>query len=105
MTFELLQKIIKDNNIPEDVVLRSNSGWECNATEMDGVWYHREDNVIHFTQDIGPGLDEAEIKGGFELIYGETPYGDILDILDQDKETDSMNKKESDCKDQRESER
>lgn len=72
MTFELLKKIIEENNIPENVTLRSNSGWECNATEMDGVWYSKEDNVIHFTQDGWPGAEERE--AGFELIYGTNPH-------------------------------
>ena len=72
MTFELLKKIIEENNIPENVTLRSNSGWECNATEMDGVWYRKGDNVIHFTQD-GWHLRE-EKEAGFELIYGTNPH-------------------------------
>lgn len=51
MTFGELQNIIKDNNIPEDVHLTSDSGWECNATEMDGVYYNETLNEIVFTQD------------------------------------------------------
>ena len=68
MTFELLQRIIDENNIPHDVTLRSNSGWECDATEMDGIWYHRQDNIIHFTQSGYPNTDEQ--INGFELLYG-----------------------------------
>lgn len=50
MTFKELQTIIKDNNIPDDVHLTSDSGWECNATEMDGVYYNETLNEIVFTQ-------------------------------------------------------
>lgn len=50
MTFELLNKIISDNNIPHDVVLQSDSGWECCETETDGVLYNRSTNTIIFTQ-------------------------------------------------------
>lgn len=50
MTFKELQNIIKDNNIPEDVHLTSDSGWECDATEMDGVYYNKTLNEIVFTQ-------------------------------------------------------
>lgn len=50
MTFNLLYKIIKENNISEDVKLMSNSGWECDATEMNGVYYCAEENTIVFTQ-------------------------------------------------------
>lgn len=72
MTFELLKKVIEENHIPEDVTLRSNSGWECSATEMDGIWYRKEDNVIHFTQDGWPEVEEGD--AGFELIYGVNPF-------------------------------
>lgn len=51
MTFDKLQKIINDNNIPSDVKLMSDSGWECDATEMDGVYYNQTRNEIVFTQE------------------------------------------------------
>jgi hypothetical protein len=51
MTFAILKKIIEKHNIQEDVELLSDSGWECSATEMDGVWYNAKLNVIEFTQD------------------------------------------------------
>lgn len=50
MTFKQLESIIIENNIPEDVKLMSDSGWECGATDMDGVYYHEKDNIIVFTQ-------------------------------------------------------
>ena len=51
MTFDILQKIIKENNIPSNVHLTSDSGWECDATEMDGVYYNEAENEIVFTQE------------------------------------------------------
>ena len=51
MTFDILQKIIKKNNIPRNVHLTSDSGWECNATEMDGIYYNQSINEIVFTQE------------------------------------------------------
>lgn len=51
MTFAELNKIIEDNNIPHDVKLMSDSGWECSATDMDGVYYNKEKNEIVFTQN------------------------------------------------------
>lgn len=62
MTFEKLAKIIKENNIPEDVHLMSDSGWECCATEMDGVWYAAEDNEIVFTQGMVEYYDERFVR-------------------------------------------
>ena len=52
MTFLELEKLFKKYNIPKDVKLMSNSGWECDATEMDGVYYCKEENLIHFTQNF-----------------------------------------------------
>lgn len=52
MTFAQLYKLIETNHIPSDVTLMSDSGWECDATHMDGVYYNEEENVIVFTQHI-----------------------------------------------------
>lgn len=50
MTFEELNDLIEKHNIPKDVKLMSDSGWECEPTNMDGVYYFKEDNLIIFTQ-------------------------------------------------------
>lgn len=50
MTFAILKKVIEKNNIPEDVELLQDCGWECGATVMDGVWYNAKINEIQFTQ-------------------------------------------------------
>lgn len=50
MRFDILQNLIEKYNIPSNVKLLSDSGWECDATEMDGIWYNREQNIIIFTQ-------------------------------------------------------
>lgn len=50
MTFKKLKQIIKDNNISEDVHLLSDSAWEVDATEMNGIWYNADRNEIVFTQ-------------------------------------------------------
>ena len=52
MKLNTLLKLINKHNIPEDVLLQSDSGWECDATDMDGVYYNRKLNVIVFTQYI-----------------------------------------------------
>lgn len=70
MTVKELQKIIKDNNIPENCVLQSDSGWECDATEMDGVFYNEQKNVIVFTQ--GGGLfDDYQDKKNWKVLYNK----------------------------------
>ena len=52
MKLNKLLKLIDKHSIPDDVLLRSDSGWECDATDMDGVYYNRKLNVIVFTQYI-----------------------------------------------------
>lgn len=76
MTFAELNKIIEDNNIPHDVKLMSDSGWECSATDMDGVYYNREKNEIVFTQstkmidwDDGKIIDEPYGDGYVALTH------------------------------------
>jgi len=50
VTIQTFIRIIKDNNIPEDVKMLSDSGWECDATDMDGVYYNETNKEIVFTQ-------------------------------------------------------
>ena len=51
MTYELLTKIIEENNIPKNVKMMSDSGWECDETEMDGIFYNKQENKMIFTQE------------------------------------------------------
>ena len=60
MTLEKLNKIVKKNNIPENVLLMSDSGWECDPTDMDRVYYNSELNTIVFTQECGGSLYNYE---------------------------------------------
>lgn len=53
MTFKILNNLIKKHSVPDDVVLKTDSGWECCETEMDGVYYSEELNEIVFTQNFG----------------------------------------------------
>ena len=73
MTFGLLKKIIEKNNIPEDVKLLQDCGWECCATDLDGVWYNAKRNEIQFTQ-----------CGKFEF-NGENEYTDMPHEVDTSK--------------------
>ena len=43
-------KILSDKNIPSDARIMSDSGWEGDATDMDGVFYSRETNELVFNQ-------------------------------------------------------
>ncbi len=52
MTLRELNRLCGQNNIPDTVKLRSDSGWECDATDMslDGVYYHEGKNELVITQ-------------------------------------------------------
>ena len=52
MTYKELKEIFTKNNIPEDAHLMSDSGWECCATDMNGIYYNNESNTIVFTQSL-----------------------------------------------------
>lgn len=76
MTFEILSKLIDKYNIPKNVHLLSDSGWECDATEMCGVYYNEKQNVIIFTQEISEyerydKRNKNHIKGFIALNDGD----------------------------------
>lgn len=51
MTYKKLAELMEQNSIPENVELLSDSGWEVDATSMDGVFYNPEKNIIVFTMN------------------------------------------------------
>jgi hypothetical protein len=42
--------VLKKYNIPEDVKILSNSGWECGATDIEAIYYNKEKNSITLVQ-------------------------------------------------------
>ena len=52
MKINELLSLLNKHKIPLDADIQSDSGWECDATDMDGVYYNRKLNVIVFTQYI-----------------------------------------------------
>ena len=70
MTFKILKQIMNLYDIPEDVELISDSGWECGATDMDGVYYNEEENTIVFTQ-YATSYDHYFQDEHWKLVYGE----------------------------------
>lgn len=71
MTFSMLNKIIKDNDIPDSVRLMSDSGWECDATDMCGVFYNKSKNIMIFVQEEESygDADDYSVLDGWEFIY------------------------------------
>jgi hypothetical protein len=63
--FNELCELIEKYNIPHDVRLMSDSGWECCATDMTGVFYIKDINTIIFTQKMtinGKHYDDNQAK-------------------------------------------
>lgn len=58
MKFYELVELFDKFGVSEDVKLKSDSGWECSATEMNGVFYNEKENLIVFTQANGASGDE-----------------------------------------------
>lgn len=50
MTIGEFAKIIKAHNIPDDVTMLSDSGWECGPTDMEGIYYNERSKKLVFTQ-------------------------------------------------------
>ena len=51
MTLYDILHIVESNNLPTDTRVVSDSGWECSATDCDGVYYSEEKGCIVLTQD------------------------------------------------------
>lgn len=50
-TPDILMNLIKDNNIPGDVFIATDSGWECGPTEVSLVFYSPSRNVLMLTRE------------------------------------------------------
>ena len=80
LTFKELNNIIEKYNIPKDVILMSDSGWECFATDMLGIYYNKTKNTIVFTQYFfnNPLYPNEE---GWEKLYSDNIGQDYDDVM------------------------
>ena len=51
MTYGELKTVFEENEIPLDTELYSDSGWECDPTFVDGIYYSEEKKAAVFVQD------------------------------------------------------
>lgn len=69
LTFKKLKYLIDKYNISNNVRLLSDSGWECSATDMCGIYYNKQRNTIVFTQNFSKYEREyIEEKGWIKII-------------------------------------
>lgn len=86
MTLEKLSEIMKEHNIPGDVRLMSDSGWECDATDMDGIFYNKKENILVFTQEGNANfMDEHYYNGDWELLCGTRKEWDTEEFTECDE--------------------
>ena len=73
LDFKTLVNLIEKYNIPEDVELWSDSGWECSATRITNAFYNKKRNVIVFTQYMPKNVYRGigDIHTGKEIIPKE----------------------------------
>ena len=70
MTVGKFVQILKENSIPEDAVMLSDSGWEWCATDMDGVYYNKVTNEIMFTQ-TGCRYEDYYDNPAWQLLHSD----------------------------------
>lgn len=73
MTLGEFNKLMKDNNIPEDVTMLSDSGWECGPSDMDGIYYNEADNELVFVQEGNVYDRNYYGKPEWKLLHGKLP--------------------------------
>ncbi len=71
MTLGLLNQIMKENSIPDDAELMSDSGWGNSETPMNGIFYNEDTNTIVFTQ-TGDKYDEYHRHIHCRCLHGVT---------------------------------
>ena len=62
MTFGKLVAILEKNGISKEAEIVSDSGWECCATDTDGVYYCKEENTVILTQGWYTCYESEEYK-------------------------------------------
>lgn len=81
MTLGQLNKLMVEHNIPDDAKLMSDSGWECSATDMDGIYYNPTENIVVFTQTAEP-YESYHQDSDWKLIYQrEEDYEKLLRLV------------------------
>ena len=77
MTYKKLKEIVEKYSIPEDVTMMSDSGWECDATHMNGIYYNAGENCMVFVQHPSSS-DEYYKDPNWKKVYGEFPSWDPI---------------------------
>lgn len=67
MAYHKLAYLLYKHSIPESVTMKSDSGWECGPSEMNGVYYNIVENIIIFTQEFSINNSYSEDSNWIKL--------------------------------------
>lgn len=71
-TYKELMKLFEANQIPEDTRIMSYTGWECDATEINGAVWNPEAGIVILFQETAPDgwkeIVEKVRKGGWRQL-------------------------------------
>ena len=70
MIFSILNKVVSNNDIPEDAELRSDSGWEYSDTEINMIYYNSKTNVLMLTRKYS-NYETYDDSEDWKLLYKE----------------------------------
>ena len=84
LTVKDLIDIMKENNIPMDATITSDSGWECCATYVSTVFYDKNKNEVVLCQDdpnFEHRLGQLVLVAPENKTYKSFPYDYGIDEL------------------------
>lgn len=100
MTLGKLHDVIIKAGGNDDTIIQSDSGWECSATECDGVMYDSDTNTVTLMQESGgaisfignhPGYihgNDIRCYGGCKVLTGDDFIGRTVEVSGFDKRID-----------------
>ena len=77
MTVKEFNELLCKYDIPENAKLKSDSGWECDATDCDTVFYNANTNTLVFTQKSTMNGELMGYGSGLfnTFIFKDSAYG------------------------------
>lgn len=53
ITVGVLIELLTSNGIDPKAAIMTDSGWECDETEVDAIYYNSKTNVLMLTRELG----------------------------------------------------
>ncbi len=67
MTVGKLLNILSE--LPVDCTIASDSGWECDPTDIEQIWYIKEFNEVYFTQKESEYSNSVTFEDAHAIVY------------------------------------